>query len=53
MQRVMAQVGDDLKLKSKYEDRFLSPAENLVANVLGYKKSFHSKAISLGDSKLK
>ena len=34
MHRVMAQVGDDLKLKNKNENKFLSPAENLIADVL-------------------
>ena len=50
MHRVMAQVVDDTKLKSKHEDRFLSPAENLVANVLGY-KVIPFKSNQLGDSK--
>ena len=48
MHRVMAQVGDDLKLKNKNGNKFLSPAENLIADVLGYKKSFSSKATSWG-----
>ncbi len=48
MHRVMAQVNNDLKLKPKNEKRFLSPAENLVSDVLGYKKLFFSKATSWG-----